>query len=347
MRLPKIIDEQKIDSITCHAFYNDTNFKFFISYDNFTTYSSARIFLLEEEDKVEETVQHKTLIGECVRPGGNNIAEFLMTEWNLKKKPEDGGEALQLDELDAVLLGIKADYVFNQELIEVLSQIYLLRVSALLGKCGELGEKVLKEYGQILRDFAIKRPVVLQKFSMMKHIFDSVIEKNGANEILKTEHEEEYKEALKSFSEPLKKINSRYLEGKEYAFPSLEKAKKDVEEVKENKKVGKEKSEKPFYIPTPKIKASSPYKYGDIPKMPDFGKGGSSAGEKRIQSKVGKNLGQETQQPDLQEDYAKGKPKMLNKARKNVIEELSKRSLERIQSKLQTVEEIEPNEMDK
>lgn len=290
LKLPKIIDEQTVGTIVCHALYKDYTFKFYISYDNFTTYSSARIYLLEEKDNVDGIETLKTLIGDCVQPGGKDIAEFLITEWNLKKASNNGDgedgqdQELNISELDSVLLGIKTDYVFNKELMEVLSQIYVIRMIALLGKCGQDGEKILSEYNKLLKEFAIKRPSILLKYAMMKHVLDSVIIKNNGIEILRKENEKEFQEVMVSFYEPLKKINVRYFEGVEVAYPSIERAKKPSETTKSSSKKPAEKGEKPYYIKTADAPKIDPYKYGAVPKMPEAGGSMSPTEKKEVQN---------------------------------------------------------------
>lgn len=268
LKLPKVIDEETLGKIVCHTNYKDYTFKFLITYDNFTTYSSARIYLLEDEDRVDEVITHKTLIGESVRPGGKNIADELVFEWNLKKGKndgdgEDGGDpAMEITELDAALLGIKTDYLFNRELMEVLSQIYILRLTNLLKNSGEEGEMILTEYNKLLREYAIKRPIILQKYVMMKHLFDRVIKKNNGIEILKQKNEKELKDALEDFYRPLRKINTRYVDGKEVEFPSIERIKGTPQIEKPAPKKIVEKGEKPFYIKSAKAAKIDPYKFG-------------------------------------------------------------------------------------
>ena len=283
LKLPKIIDEQTLGTIVCHSYYQEYMFKFLITYDNFSTYSSARIYLLEDMDKIGELKTLKTLIGESVRPGGSDILEFLIKEWNLKKAGGDGEEqTVVVSELDAVLLGIKTDYVFNQELIEILSQIYVIRISALLSECGQIGEKILAEYNKLLKDYAVKRPSVLQKYTLIKHVLDSIIKENGGFEIIRQEHEKELKEVLASFYEPLKKINVRYFEGVEIAYPSVARAKTTKEPVKSSSNKLGEKGEKPYYIKTADAAKVEPYKYGAVPKMPEAGKVGAPPEKKEM-----------------------------------------------------------------
>ena len=62
LKLPKIIDEQTLGTIVCHSYYQEYMFKFLITYDNFSTYSSARIYLLEDMDKIGELKTLKTLM---------------------------------------------------------------------------------------------------------------------------------------------------------------------------------------------------------------------------------------------------------------------------------------------
>ncbi len=276
LKMPKIIDKQNLGEIICHGVYEGHTFNFAISYDNLTTYSVAHIYLLEELDKVDEIVPYKTLIGELIRPGGEDILDIVKKEWHLRRKndEEESGEVI-LGDLDSVLLGLKTDYVFNSELLEVLSQIYIIRMTTLLSKSGEKGEQILEEFRTRLREIAITRPAVLQKYALMKHILDKTLAKYNGFEIIKQENSKELVETLNSFYEPLKKINVRYFEGEEIPYPSVLRA-KDSEntkvEEKTEKKKEKTKGEKPFYLKPAKAGKLTPYKYTKPPEVKEAGK---------------------------------------------------------------------------
>ena len=269
LKLPKIIDDQTVGKILCHSLYKDFTFKFLIVYDNFSTYSTARIYLLEDEDRVQEIKTHKTLIGESVQPGGKNIVDIITIEWNLKKGSNngdgetDGGENMEVTDLDSILLGIKTDYYFSRELLEILSQIYILRMTSLLGECGVEGEKILSEYNKILKNYAINRPSVLQKYAMMKHILDENIKKNNGYEVLKTHNEKAFREVIENFYTPLEKINLRVKEKREMDLPSV--AEKKAEKVEKTEQKWKphlgEKGEKPYYPKPPKGVEIKPAKF--------------------------------------------------------------------------------------
>lgn len=138
LKLRKIVDDEQENIIKCHAFYGERNFDFVIEYDSLTTYCSSKIYLIEDRDDVDIVEKLKTLVGAEVFPGGTDVVESISKAWNLKKGTDEEGESqeIELTDLDAVLLGVKKDYAFSKELMEILSQIYILRMTALYGKLG-------------------------------------------------------------------------------------------------------------------------------------------------------------------------------------------------------------------
>ena len=273
--LKKVADDESDNVIKCHSFYSDHVFNFVVEYDNFTTYSVAKIFLLEEKDDINNVEKLKTLIAEEVMPGGENIADSISKIWNIRKPTDEEGETqtVTLTALDAVLTGAKTDYAFSRELMEILSQIYILRMTALLGKVGEEGQKILNEYNNIVKGLAITRPSVLQSYSKLKNIFDKVVSKNNGIELVRKMDENSVSEVMSSYYKPLERLNIKVskvdeiiaVDKEEKKVKQFEKIEKKEEKAKKVEKSGgsKKSGGKSSDVKGPTVKPWGSYKYND------------------------------------------------------------------------------------
>lgn len=285
LKLRKIVDDEQENIIKCHAFYGERNFDFVIEYDSLTTYCSSKIYLIEDRDDVDIVEKLKTLVGAEVFPGGTDVVESISKAWNLKKGTDEEGESqeIELTDLDAVLLGVKKDYAFSKELMEILSQIYILRMTALYGKLGEEGQKILNEYNKIVKGLAITRPSVLQSYSKLKNILDKVIKKHDGITMLKNSNEKAVSEILESYYKPLERINIKVSQkADDMVAVNIEPQKKTIEKVKKAEKKAKaaEKSKpskksggKSSDVKGPTVKPWGSYKYEDTAgkiKIPIF-----------------------------------------------------------------------------
>ena len=294
-KLKKIICESWNTGFTCSAKVGENTLRFQVEYDKYETYCNVKLYLIEEYDDINEIKELKTVIGHSVQPGNISFLENVEQEWNIVQNSDDNSsddDGKTISDVDAVLLGIKNDYLFNKDLLEVLSQIYVLRMTALLGKSGKLGSEVLDEYRALVNKYAIERPAILHSNTMLKMILDRVIKEKNVLPEIKKQNEKELTKIYRDFYEPLERINP-----KEKMMPNVtltetigspkqrDKVKEDIggkapEEKKKTVDEPAPKKSKSKGAPGPKAPKVKDYKY--TPWKPDFSFKGGAKVEPKI-----------------------------------------------------------------
>ena len=200
LKLNKIVDVKSDKGLVCHSNYKDYTFKFAIKIEILQTFSTAKIFLVEELDYVDEKEEMRTLLESVVGPSDKKFIEGVLKGWFVNADGENSGnEGKELSTLDAILLKVKTDYAFNKDLLELLSQIYVLRMTALLNKIGEKGQEVLDEFNRVMRDYGVKRPSILKNYAKLKIILDKIIKDKNVSADLKSLAEKEVVEIYKKY----------------------------------------------------------------------------------------------------------------------------------------------------
>ena len=293
-KIKKTICESWNNGFTCSAKVGENTIRFQVEYDKYETYCNVKLYLIEEYDDINEIKELKTVIGHSVQPGNISFLENIERDWNIDQNDGENnsdGDGKLISDIDAIFLGLKTDYLFNKDLIEVLSQIYVLRMTALLGKSGALGNEVLDEYRALVNKYAVERPAILHSNAMLKVILDRVIREKNALPEIKKQHEKELTKIYKDFYEPLERINP-----KEKKMPNVtltetigspkqrDKVKEDIggkapEEKKKSAAEPAPKKAKSKGAPGPKAPKVKDYKY--TPWKPDFSfKGGAKVEQK-------------------------------------------------------------------
>ena len=241
LKLNKIVDVKSDKGLVCHSNYKDYTFKFAIKIEILQTFSTAKIFLVEELDYVDEKEEMRTLLESVVGPSDKKFIEGVLKGWFVNADGENSGnEGKELSTLDAILLKVKTDYAFNKDLLELLSQIYVLRMTALLNKIGEKGQEVLDEFNRVMREYGVKRPSILKNYAKLKIILDKIIKDKNVSADLKSLAEKEVVEIYKKYYKPMERIFT--MEDKEVliAPPKV----KNLENLDEIKKTLDKKEEK-------------------------------------------------------------------------------------------------------
>ncbi len=243
--MPKIFQEKVDNTIYAYAKYDGINLNFKIDMDISESYCSAEIYLVEVEHDVEGDNKYLTPLSNMVEIYSPKFRDHIFKAWNinLEETPLEKDEAK--DYVFEYLRTIRGQYDFNKELIEILSQLYVVRLLKLLDNCGELGMKIQADYKMLLEKLLKKDPSLAQDYSRLKQILDKMIEKNkGFDTIIQNGGAD----ILKNFSQPIDRVRGKIP-------PNA------VEPIMVNKKPAVEKKE----TAAPKKKKSKS-KGGDSPK---------------------------------------------------------------------------------
>ena len=71
-----------------------------------------------------------------------------------------------------LLIEKQGELNFSKELIEILSQLYIVRLLKLLDKCGTLGLKIQGDYRALVEELIRKDPSLAQDHTMKDLVFE-------------------------------------------------------------------------------------------------------------------------------------------------------------------------------
>lgn len=199
--LPKKFGEKEDNIVYASSILGShvLNFKIELNLD--PSYCSATLFLIEIEHKFDEDIKHITELGNTVEPYSPLFKENVYKLWKVYIDQE---EYEKNDFLHTYLSLQQHDYDFSKELIEILSQLYLVRMLKLLDSMGELGEKIKLDYKMLVEKMLQNDPSITQDNTRFKAILDSVILKNKAfDKILETK---DGATILNGYSTPIKNV---------------------------------------------------------------------------------------------------------------------------------------------
>ncbi len=204
LNVPKKFQE-KVDNIVYASAQKDNliiNFK--IELDLNVDFSSATLYLIEIEHGVEEDVKHITELDHFLNVHSATFIDEAFKAWKVWRE-EDVYE--KDDFLFEYLKRQKEDFLFNRELTEILSQLYLVRMLKTLEMCGEVGQKILLEYKLMIESRQNLDPAFKQSNTALKEILDFVLLKeNAIDEVLKTQAAAI---VMAGYAEPLKRIKDK------------------------------------------------------------------------------------------------------------------------------------------
>ena len=202
--MPKVLQERVDNVVYAYTKYKGYNLNFRINLDISESYCSAEMFLIEIERGLEEDIKHLTSLGNLVELYSPSFKENVYKVWNINL------QETPLDKDDVVFKNMKemeGELNFSKELIEILSQLYIVRLLKLLDKCGTLGLKVQGDYRALVEELIRKDPSLAQDHTRLKQILDQMIIKhNGFDTILRMP---EGPEILKNFSEPIDRVRGK------------------------------------------------------------------------------------------------------------------------------------------
>ena len=265
LEMPKKFEEKDSDIVYLSAKFDTFVLNFKIVFEISPEFCNAYLYFIEVEDVLDETVKHVTLLDTILDVYSPKFKEEVFNEWKVYLEEDVYSKD---DFLRSLLNKQKEDCKFSEELVEILSQLFLLRMLKALENCGDLGKKILEEYNKFLAGATAKDPSLALDNARMKMILDYIIRKNnGYEQIAKTQ---EGLAVLAGFVNPMKRV---------FSEPSIiEGLGKDKEKEKKEEK----KAEKPKEASKPKAKAKAKAKGGKAYTGVDISKcfGGGKAAKK-------------------------------------------------------------------
>lgn len=204
--------------------YMNKNFNFKIVVEKLAENKArAILYLIEDYLDGQQRGQFSTFVAsfEEVINGDFNIK--VKTAFNLVDSAGDLHET-DIPQVAILLHGQKENGIFLDELIELGSQIYVLRMLELLEKAGEKGQEILTDFKEAQKKMEeeeskeekpdqkkkSKKDIVIdmsvnKKYTKLRKILDQSIQKYGGYEKLPIKKEDLQKN-LKTFVEPVKKV---------------------------------------------------------------------------------------------------------------------------------------------
>jgi len=235
IEVPKKFDEKQDNVVRASAKLGTFVLNFKLEFEIKEDFCQAKLLLIETEHLTEENVKHITELASDINIYSPTYQQTIFQQWNVYKEEEVREKN---DFLHNYLRLQEEEFLFNRELTEVLSQLYLVRMLKILDECGELGAKAKAEYQRILEMLLAKDPSLAGDATRLKILLDEIIRKHKLMpEILK------HKDAaatLNGYSNPIKNMRD-----KNFAPTTNEKVsqpEKKKEEKKEEKKPAKKKA---------------------------------------------------------------------------------------------------------
>jgi hypothetical protein len=254
VEMPKIFQEKVDNVVYAYAKKNGISLNFKIVLDESESYCTAEMFLVEVESSIEEDIKHLTSLGEIVEVYSPKFRDDVYKQWNIHleevTRDKDGSKESSLSGGDYVfdyLKVLEGQISFNRELIEILSQLYVVRLLKLLDNCGDLGVRIQVDYKLLIEKLIKNDPSLAQNYTKLKKILDKVIAKNnGFDTILKTPGGTEI---LENFYQPIDRIRGG-------VAPTIVEAAQDKTESAAAKKAAKKEDSQPKKKSKPKAKAA-------------------------------------------------------------------------------------------
>ncbi len=226
----------------------------------------AKLYFIEVEQGIEEDIKHLSLLDEMEEPNDMEFRSKVFERWHIYYEGEDFAKG---DFLHQYIHMQNEEYLFQKELVAILSQLFVVRMLAYLDKMGEIGDKIRVDFKLAMEKLLEQDESFAQNFTMQKYLLvDFIVKHNAFAEIMKTD---EGTKILNGYSAPIIKLRDKTYEN-------------SIEATTTAKKPTKKKTD--TAKPTIKAKSVKPAKSSAKPFVLDFSKlpktnvGGGSFGIK-------------------------------------------------------------------
>lgn len=179
--MPKVLQERDGNVVRAYTKFKGINLNFKVELDISESYCSAEIFLVEIEHQPDEDIKHLTSLGNFVEMYSPSFKDNVYKAWNINL------QETPLDKDDVVFKTLKeleGERNFSKELVEILSQLYVVRMLKLLDNCGTLGLKIQGDYRALVEELLRKDPSLAQDHTRLKQLLDRMIAKHNGFDFL-------------------------------------------------------------------------------------------------------------------------------------------------------------------
>ncbi len=194
--------EEKIDNVVyANAILGSYILRFKIEFNVKPDFCTSVLSFIEIEHGVEEDVKHVTILENNLDIYSPRYHEEMYAKWRVYFEEQIYDKS---DFLHDYLKKREEEFLFGTELVEVLSQLYLVRMLKFLDSFGEKGLKLKQEYKLLVEKLSKNDLSILQNYTKLKKVLDGILIKNKVfDEIAKTA---EGAACLNEFSVPLKRV---------------------------------------------------------------------------------------------------------------------------------------------
>lgn len=206
--LPKKFDEKKDNVVYASTKIEDEivlNFK--LEFEMSESFCRGVLSIIETEQNVQENIKHVTKLDEYKDIYSPKFKEDMYKRWKVYFDEEVYDKN---DYIYSILHMQHEEYLFNKELTEILSQLYMVRLLKLLDNSGEVGEKIKAEYKFLVEKLMQQDPSIMQDNTRLKLVLDSIIIKNKALATLM--QTKEGTEIFAGYSAPIKRMKDKTTE---------------------------------------------------------------------------------------------------------------------------------------
>ncbi len=217
------------------------NFRIDLEIDE--SFCKARLFIIEMESSFDESIKHETFLDEVLEVYSPQFRAHIFERWNIKRDES----TIEKDETLRNLLHFqREEFLFSRELYDLLGQLYVVRILALLDRLGDKGAKIRLDFKLLLGKYFERGMDLSRDFATQKRLLDILLIKSGM--LAEIAKDGEGATILKGYLTPIKNIRDK-------TFTTTVEAKKDKKpEKKEDKKSlsAKPKIKKPSPVNSPK-----------------------------------------------------------------------------------------------
>lgn len=201
--LPKELTQNGYNLVEAFSHILTKDLYFYIEIEEVEENQIAYLYLIEKVDGYRDVQTLKSFIAKITQPKCDDFQEKARRVFNVQESIStiEEGRFINL----VLQIQGRIDYWAElEDIMDLSSQIYVLRILTLLESEGEIGQKVIKEYNRRVKLEGLDG--VKKKYLALRKILDESIEMYGGKEKVFVKTKEEVKTIKAEFSTPIKKV---------------------------------------------------------------------------------------------------------------------------------------------
>lgn len=242
-QLPKELLREDDDTIDATSRIMAKDMYFTIELDQDGDMQVASLYLTEMVHGYGELTSIRTFVAKYELPTIAGFGQKAKSAFNVQPIISDIPEGQYIDLV--MRIQDQIDYALClEDIVDLASQIYVLRVLALLESKGEKGQEIIKQYNREVKDKGLNKPSVRHRYATLRKILDAKIENAGGEKEIFADKQQEIKDIKKEFAQTIQKVEAIHGKNLAGAIKEAQKAKnepqkKAAEAPKKAKKAGK------------------------------------------------------------------------------------------------------------